>query len=294
VRPPPFEHVEASSVDEAVALLVEHGDEAKVLAGGQSLVPLLALRLARPTVLVDIGRIRELAGVDLAGTGLSIGAMTTQRVVERDPRTAATVPLLAQALPWIAHTAIRNAGTFGGSLAHADPAAEIPTVALATDATVVVRGPAGERRIAAADLFGGFFTTTIEPEEVVVRVEVPAAPNRSGSAFEEVARRHGDFALAAIAAVVALGTDGAVTHARIVATAVAPTPLRCHDAEAALLGRVPDDAAIADAAAAVQAAVDPADDVHATAAYRRHVSGVLTRRALTRALATARTTVVAA
>jgi carbon-monoxide dehydrogenase medium subunit len=281
VKPAPFVYHAPREIDAAVALLAEHGDEAKVLAGGQSLVPMLALRLTAPGHLVDLGRVDELRAVSFVG-GLRVGAGVTQRALERSAPLVRACPLLAEALPCIAHPPVRNRGTVCGSLAHADPAAELPAVMVALDATLTARGPSGERNIAARDFFLSFLETALEPDEVLTAVHVPPWRPGAGWAFVELSRRSGDFAIAGVAAVVAV-VDGKVLEARLAACGVGSIPLRLSGGETALQGRPLDDGAIDDAAAAAVAELDPPSDVHAPGAYRRHVTRVLVRRALTTA-----------
>jgi len=279
LKPAPFEYDAPGDVEETLDLLAEHGDEAKLLAGGQSLIPLMALRLARPARLIDVGRVTELQRINTNGS-LTIGAGVRQRVAERSATVADRCPLMTQALPFVAHAPIRTRGTIGGSVAHADPAAELPTVALVADAEMLVRRRGGERVLTAAEFFRGFFETALEPDELLVEVRLPAWPARTGSAFHEVARRQGDFALVGAAAVVTLAPDGTIADARLGFTGVAPIPRRVADAETVLRGRYPSADAFADAAARVRAVLDPPSDLHATAAYRTHVAGVLTARVL--------------
>jgi aerobic carbon-monoxide dehydrogenase medium subunit len=287
LKPAPFEYDAPDTVDEALDLLAEHGDDAKVLAGGQSLIPLMALRLARPARLVDVGRIVALQTIDANGS-LVVGAGVRQRAAERDPDLARRCPPLAQALPLIAHIPIRTRGTIGGSVAHADPAAELPAVMLLTEAQLVARSRrAGERVVAAADFFEGFFETTLEPDELLVELRFPAWPGRTGSAFDELTRRNGDFALVGAAAVVGLADDGTVRDARLAFTGVAPTPVRAAAAEALMVGNAPTAEAIAAAVEAARTELDPSNDLHATAAYRRHVAGLLAGRVLRDAAAAA-------
>ena len=273
MKPPPFVYVAPTSLDEAVTALAEHGEDAKVLAGGQSLIPLLSLRLARPTALVDLNGVGELASIDVNGM-TAIGAMTRHRAVERSADIARQVPLLAAAIPFIGHSAIRTRGTIGGSLAHADPAAELPAVALALDATFEARSTRGTRTISAADFFVGYFTTALEPDEILTRVTFPDAAPGTGVSVQEMARRHGDFAMVAAAASVAPGGE-----ARIVLINVSDRPVRAHEAEAAMKAG----AAIDEAAAIAARDLEPTADLHASAAYRRSVARVLVRRALTEA-----------
>jgi carbon-monoxide dehydrogenase medium subunit len=277
VKPPPFAYFAPTSVQEATELLAEHGDDAKVLAGGQSLIPLLSLRLARPTVLVDLNGIDELSFIDANGS-TTIGAMTRHRTVERSEVIARTVPLLAAAVPYIGHAAIRTRGTVGGSLSHADPAAELPAVALALDATFVARSAkGGEREIAAADFFAGYFTTALEPDEVLTSIRFPNAAPGTGVSVQEMARRHGDFAMVAAAVSVAPG------DARIALINVGDRPVRAAEAEAALNGG----ASVDDVVALATRDLSPVSDLHATAGYRRSVAAVMLRRALTDATARA-------
>lgn len=287
MKPPPFEYVAPETLEEAVEALARHGEEAKLLAGGQSLVPLMALRLASPGVLVDLNRVSELAYVRREPDGLAVGAMTRQRDVEALPGLEDECAMLAEAIALVGHVAIRNRGTVGGSLAHADPAAEWPALALALDAECEVRGPGGARTVAAADLFETYFTTTLAPDEILTEVRLRLPRGRVGSAFVELARRHGDFALAGTGAVLWLDDEGAVEDARVVLIGVKDTAVRSGAAEAALRGERPTDARIAEAAAAVGADIEPVSDVHATADYRRHLAVVLTRRALETARARA-------
>src|SRR5262245_11494891 len=262
MKPPPFEYAAPESVEDAVALLAEAGDDAKILAGGQSLVPLLALRLASPRLLVDVAGIAGLDGVDVQADGqVTIGALARQRAIERRRDITQLVPMVAQAIPLIGHAAIRNRGTIGGSLAHADPAAELPMVALAADAVVVVHGPSGERTIAAADLFAGYLSTTVGPDEVLVGVRFPPWPARAGCDVQEFSRRHGDFAVAAVAATVRLDDDGDVTEARLALAGVDTTPVRAEDAEKGLAGVTPSPAAWRDAGEVAASALTPPTDL---------------------------------
>ena len=285
MKPAPFAYHAASSLDEATQLLSRFGDEAKVIAGGQSLMPLLGFRLARPAHLVDVNGIDALAKIGAADGGLSLGAMVRQRAAERSALVRERCPLLAAALPWIGHPAIRNRGTIGGSLAHADPAAELPAVAVALDATLVARSTRGERQISASEFFAGHFTTALAPDECLVEIRFPAWPGGAGATFEEVSRRHGDFAMVGVAAVVRSGAAGDVADARIVLTGVGGTPVRAHEAEALLRGARAGREAFEAAAERAARDLEPPSDLHATRAYRRHVARVLVRRALERAAA---------
>jgi carbon-monoxide dehydrogenase medium subunit len=285
LKPPPFDYIRATTVDEALRALAEAGEDAKVLAGGQSLIPLLSLRLAHPTALIDINRVSELSGIERSNGELRIGATTRHRAVERSKEAAVAVPLLAEAMPLIGHLAIRSRGTIGGSLAHADPAAELPAVATALDATFTARSAGSERSIPAADFFQGYFTTSLEPDEILVDVRFPAATGRSGFAVEEVARRHGDFAMVgAVAAVTLDDASDTIADVRSALINVADKAVRATAAEQALAGTA---ATITTdfAAAAAEATrdLDPSGDLHASPAYRRKVAAVCVRRALERA-----------
>ena len=290
MKPPPFTYHRPTSPDEALDLLAQLGDEAKVLAGGQSLVAILNLRLARPAHLIDINRLDgPLAQIEAAADGgIRFGALVRQRAAEQAPLVRERAPLVAEALPYIGHQQIRNRGTICGNLAHADPASELPAVAVALDAQMIARSKArGERSIAAADFFRGYLTTALEPDELLVEFRLPAWPVGAGGSFQEVARRHGDYALVGVAAVVQVDATGTCTDARLGVTGAGPGPVRAREAEAALAGQPLSTDAINAAAERVVAVLDPVSDVHATAAYRRHVAGVLARRALEAAAARA-------
>lgn len=279
MKPVDFCLHQPSTVDEAVALLAEFGDDGKALAGGQSLLPLLNFRLARPGHVVDIGRIAALADMGSAAGTLTVGATVRQAQAERSPAVVGDVPLLAAALPHIAHPPIRARGTVGGSMAHADPAAELPAVAVALDAVFVAVSVRGRREIPAAEFFSTYLTTALEADELLTGIRFPRSADGTGAAFGEVARRRGDFALVGVAAQLTV-TGGRVADARVCVTGVADVPYRCREAEAVLAGTVPGPEVFADAAAAVRAAVRPGGDLHATAAYRTDVAGTLTARAL--------------
>lgn len=284
MKPAPFEYVRATSVAEAVAALAAHGGGAKILAGGQSLVPMLNFRLIDAPVFIDINRIAELSGItEIAGGGLRIGALTRHRAVEISPAVRERFPVIHEAMKHVAHLAIRNRGTFGGSLSHADPAAELPAMAVLLDAAIHVANPAGGRVVSAQDFFLAPLTTDLGDDEIVTAVELPGLPPGAGWGFEEFARRHGDFAIAGAAAVVAL-RDGRVDSVRIALMGVHDTPFRARDAESLLVGGTADAGAIAAAARAAGAAVAPMNDLHGSADYRRHLAEVLTRRALEAAM----------
>lgn len=287
MKPAPFVYHAPTSTDEALALLAEHGYDAKLLAGGQSLVPTMNFRLAQPAILIDLNRIHDLFYIRegaSAGEGLAVGAMTRQRTIERSAAVVRHAPLLHTAMPWIAHVQIRNRGTLGGSLAHADPAAELPAVTVALDARFRIRSHTGERWAEAGDFYIGLFTTDLAPDEMLVEVQFPPLAPRTGCAFDEFARRAGDYAIAGCAATVTLDASGVCTAARLVYLSVGEGPVRALSAELALVGEVPTPAHLAEAArAAATNDIDPLGDIHASAAYRRHLAEVLGRRALVRA-----------
>jgi CO/xanthine dehydrogenase FAD-binding subunit len=259
-----------------------------VLAGGQSLGPLLNLRLASPAVLVDVNRVAGLDRIEEEDDELLLGALVRQRVLERDARVRHACPLLAEAAPLIGHVAIRNRGTVGGSIAHADPAAEIPAVVTALGAEVEVVGVRGRRVIAAPDLFVMPLTTAIAPDELLVELRVPAVPRRTGHAWLELAERHGDFALAGVGAVVSLSADGVITATGLGCAGVGPKPFAAREAANLLPGHAPSAELLAEAAERTASACDPTSDAHATAAYRRRLVRVLTERALVAAVAAAK------
>ena len=289
MKPAPFEYHAPRSIDEALALLAQHGDDAKLLAGGQSLLPVMNFRLAKPAVLIDLNRVPGLDHLGTEGGALRIGAMVRQRALERSAEVARLQPLLAETVPFVAHPQIRNRGTVGGSIAHADPAGELPAIAVALDASLRIRGPNGERRVAARDFFVALFTTDLGPEEMLTEIEIPAADPDCGWSFKEIARRHGDYAQVGVAARVALGGDGRCRAARLVYLSVGDVPIDARAAADLLLGEAPT-AEVLEAAArtAAQSEVEPVTDIHATEAYKRRLTAVLTRRALETAVERAR------
>jgi aerobic carbon-monoxide dehydrogenase medium subunit len=276
---PAFDYEAPRTVSEAVELLAEHQDEASVLAGGQSLIPLLALRLAHPAVLIDINGIAELSGVSAADGWVAIGAMTRAYVAEESETVAGALPLLAAALPLIGHEAIRSRGTIGGSLAHADPAAELPAVARALDAEFVVRAKSGERVVPAAEWFEGYLTTSRHPGELLVEVRFPAAGPGTGISFQEVARRHGDFAIVGLA-VSLMVSEGSISDARLAFAGMSDVPVRAAEAENLLVGERPSTELFDEAARRATHSVDPPADLHGSAEYRRKVAAALVRRGL--------------
>jgi carbon-monoxide dehydrogenase medium subunit len=284
VKPASFEYHAPNTVADAVALLTEHTDEVKPLAGGQSLVPMLALRLTRFEHLVDLNTVEGLAGVTRANGTLTVGAMTRQRVLERDDEVATAVPLLARAAPYIGHVQIRNRGTVGGSLAHADPASELPAVALTLDAELEVAGASGTRRVPASEFFVGTWTTSLADDELLVAAHFPVWGGASGFGFEEMARRLGDFALTGVSCAVERGRDGSVARAAIGMLGMAGTPMRATEAEASLVGRTPSAADLLEVGNVAVAGTDPSDDVHASGEYRKQVGAHLVAKAMAAAL----------
>lgn len=284
MKSPPFQYIAATTVDEALAALAEHWADARVLAGGQSLVPLLHQRLVHPRVLVDINGVEELGGIAVDGDQLRIGATVRQDALVHADEIRRHAPLLAEAAALVGHVAVRHRGTIGGSLAFGDPAAELPAAALALDAEVVFRGRDGERVVAATDLYTEPFVTVIRPDELLTEVRVPLRDTRDGSAFREVSRRAQDPAL--VGAAVALSVNGGTScdRARVAVCGAGPTPLRLTTVEDALEGTTLEDLRSDEAAASVADAVDPVDSIHGSAAYRRRLARVVVRRALDAAL----------
>jgi aerobic carbon-monoxide dehydrogenase medium subunit len=281
---PPFEYACPTTISEAVALLAAHDGEAKPLAGGQSLVPMLAFRVASPSLLVDLRKLAELRQIKIGADGVTLGAMVRWREILDDARLRIAQPLLVAAVEHVAHYQIRNRGTVGGSLAHADPAAELPGIVVTCEATIGVVGKAGARSIAATDFFQGPLMTALKPDEIITEIRFPAWPSRRRFGFQEFARRRGDFALAA-AALFYDDDDGKARTPHVGAIGVADRPLRLTAVERVLDGNKIDDALIAKAEAAASASVDPADDIHAGGAYRKALIGVMVERALRSAAA---------
>ena len=289
MKPPPFDYHAPGTLPEALGLLERHGLDAKVLAGGQSLVPLLNFRLARPAVIVDIDRIGDLGAIhdDAAAKEISFGALVRQTDAERSPIVARRCPLLAHALGHVGHRTIRNRGTVGGSLAHADPSAELPLVLRALDGRVRAASSRGERWIDARDLFVGYLTTSLAPDELLVEARFPYLPAGTGWGFEEFSRRSGDFAIAAVCATVALA-GSEIARATIGVAGGGPRPVRAEEAERALAGTLPDAARLGRAAQDAADACEVEGDIHGSAELRRELIATLTRRALGSALAMAR------
>ena len=288
MKPPRFDYAAPRTLGEAVSLLEQHDGEAKLLSGGQSLVPLLNMRLARPAILVDLAKVDGLDHVREQDGALAIGAMTRQRTVELSPVVRVRHPMLHAATLHIAHPQNRNQGTVGGSLAHADPAAELPALALVLDAEMRAVGPNGERTIAAADFFVTYLTTALESSEILIETRFPTLPARSGWSVMEVARRHGDFALAGAMTTMTLDDQGRCATARLVLFGVGATAVRARKAEQMLAGERPERALLERAGQAAGEEIDePLSDVHASADYRRDLARVLSRRALAEAAARA-------
>ncbi|HEY6255421.1 MAG TPA: xanthine dehydrogenase family protein subunit M [Xanthobacteraceae bacterium] len=277
---PPFEYACPTRLSDAVALLAAHNGDAKLLAGGQSLVPMLAFRLAAPSLLVDLRKVPDLRRIDISARGVTLGAMVRWCDILSHARLRVAHPLLATAVTHVAHYQIRNRGTIGGSIAHADPAAEIPGIALTCEAEMAVVGSAGARAIKAADFFLGALTTALAPDEIIVEIRFPAWPAARRFGFQEFARRRGDFAMAAAAVWYDQDESGKARNAHVGAIGVGDRPLRLAAVEAVLDGRAIDEAVIAEAEAAASAAVDPQTDIHASADYRRALAGTMVERAL--------------
>jgi carbon-monoxide dehydrogenase medium subunit len=281
---PPFDYACPTTLPEAIALLASH-DDAKPIAGGQSLVPMLAFRLAQPTLLVDLRKLADLRGIRISDAGVTLGAMVRWRDIEDDERLATAHPLLKAAIAHVAHYQIRNRGTVGGSIAHADPAAEMPGIAITCDAEIAVVGKSGAHVIQAADFFQGALTTALTPDEIIVEIRLPAWPPGRRWGFQEFARRRGDFAMAAAAVFYDQDARVKARNAHVGVIGVGDRPLRLTAVEDVLNGESIDEATIAKADAATSAAVDPQDDIHASAAYRRSLVGTMVERALKSAAA---------
>lgn len=284
MKPTIFDYAAPTALGEVLAILADRGLEAKMLAGGQSLIPMLNLRLVRPSLLLDLRRVEDLRPLH-TDDDLVMGAMVRQRDVELNARVRERWPLLTAALEHIAYPTIRNVGTIGGSLAHADPAAELSVAMVTLDAQFEVASRHSSRWISVEDFFVSYFTTAIQPNEVLVRIQLPAAPPRAGWGFHEVARRQGDFALVVVACLLALNERGHVDRARIVIGGCAPTPVRAKAAESVLTGVALSESTLREAARLLEADLEPETDIHASAQYRRWVAGALARRAIVDAYA---------
>jgi carbon-monoxide dehydrogenase medium subunit len=282
---PPFDYACPTTLPEAIELLASHDGDAKAIAGGQSLVPMLAFRLAQPTLLVDLRKLADLRGIRISDAGVTLGAMVRWRDIEDDERLETAHPLLKAAIAHVAHYQIRNRGTVGGSIAHADPAAEMPGIAMTCDAEIAVVGKSGAHVIQAADFFQGALTTALTTDEIIVEIRLPAWPAGRRWGFQEFARRRGDFAMAAAAVFYDQDARGKARNAHVGVIGVGDRPLRLTAVEDVLNGESIDEATIAKADAATSAAVEPQDDIHASAAYRRSLVGTMVERALTSAAA---------
>ena len=281
MKPAPFKYIAAATLEQALALKARYGDDAKFLAGGQSLIPAMNFRLARPAVLIDINGLQECAGIaSHESGGTRIGALTRYRALQEDRSLVLNYPLFGEALPHIAHPQIRNRGTLGGNLSHADPASEMPALAVVMQATIKIKASTHERRVAASDFFQGLLTTDLRPDEMLVEIELPPRKPRTGTCFMEVARRRGDFALAGAAAILTVDQDGICRHARLTLCGIGEIPVDASDAVAILFGERVDTERMNHVADAVQRTIEPAGNVHATPEYQRHVAGVLTQRTL--------------
>jgi len=285
MKPAPFTYAAPTTLDEAISLLTEHGDTVKLLAGGQSLMPMLNLRLARPQYVIDLNRIPGLDYIAERQEALAVGALTRQRSLERSPSVLQDYPLLYEATTLIGHRAIRNRGTVGGSIAHADPAAELPAVLVAYGGSVQVQGPRGTRQIAATDFFHTYFTTALEPDEILTEVRFPRPPAGTGWCFMEESRRHGDFAMVGVAVLLTLDTARQCTHVAVVLCGVGSVPHHVAAAPTVLLGHPVDAARLRAVAQAAAAEIEPESDLHASAEFRRHLSTVLIQRAVHQAAA---------
>jgi carbon-monoxide dehydrogenase medium subunit len=284
VYPSPFEYAAPASLAEAIALLQQHGDDAKLLAGGHSLLPLMKLRLAAPSVLVDLGRVPDLVGIGARNGSVELGALTTYAAVIASADVQRSCPLLAETALHVGDTQVRNRGTIGGAAAHADPAGDMPAALLALDASFTISGQNSERSVAAGDFFQGPFTTALQPDEVLSRITIQALPPRTGVAYEKHRNPASGYAIVGIAALVMLDGGGAVADARVAVTGLGAHPVRASGVEGALRGTVPDESSIAAAAEQVTEGLEVLEDMHGSAAHRAHLARVYAKRAITRAV----------
>jgi len=289
MKPAPFEYYVPDSIEQTVELLHQHGDNAKLLAGGQSLVPAMNFRVVQPAILIDLNRVGELSYIREGDSLLRVGAMTRERQLEFDSAVAKRTPLLTEAAPFIAHPQIRNRGTIGGSIVNADPAAELPVLMLALNARLNARNASGERWVDAQDFFVGMFSTALDPDEILVEIELPFASPRTGWSFMEVAPRAGDYALMGVAALVTLDETGRCTEARLVYLNAGDGPVNAKGAARMLEGEIPDEPVIQAAAdSASQNEINPFGNIHASSDFQRHLARVLTRKTLKQATERAR------
>ena len=284
MKNPPFEYHQPDTLEDAIQLLAVYGDEAKVLAGGQSLLPLMGLRLVRPSHVIDIGRVAGLGAISTESSGVSVGALVSHSMAERSEKLRTNAPLVHQAMPYLGHRAIRNRGTVCGSVAHADPAAEMPAVCRAAGASMIAVSSRGERAIEADEFFVGYLQTALDVDEILTEIRFPALAEGTGTAVVEVARRHGDYALVGLAC--SLTVESTITAAALSFFGAGSTPIRLGEVEQLLIGEEPNEAAFTTAAAAVRSSIEPSADVHGSANYRRYLAGVLTQRGLTQAAST--------
>ena len=285
MKPAPFEYHAPDSIEQAVELYSQYNGEAKILAGGQSLVPAMNFRVVQPSVLVDLNRVGELSYIREDGDVLRIGSMTRERHLEFDPLIPKWTPLLAEAVHFIAHPQIRNRGTMGGSIVNADPAAELPVLMLALNARLKAKNKSGERWIGAPDFFVGMFTTALEPDEILVEIELPLSSTRTGWSFMEVAPRAGDYALMGVAALVTLDEGGKCKAAKLVYLNAGEGPVEAKEAEQLLKGEALSDELIESAASrASQEEINPFGNIHASSEFQRHLANVLTKKALKQAM----------
>ena len=285
MKPAPFKFFAPTSIDEALDHLENYGYDAKILAGGQSLIPTMNFRLAQPAVLIDLNKVEDLFFIEQNEAGdIRMGAMTRQRQIEKSELIKEKVPLVHEAMPFIAHPQIRNRGTIGGSIAHADPSGELPALALALEAKFKLVKKSGERWVVAQDFFIGLFSTDLQPEEILAEISIPVLAKRSGCAFQEISRRHGDYAMVGVAAVVTLDEHGKCENAAITLLSVGDAPVQAHKAKQLLIGEKASAKVIEAAAEMVSSSdIDPPNDIHASAKFRRHLAKVLTKRVLTQA-----------
>ncbi len=290
MKPAPFDYMAPDTLDEALAIINEHGFSAKLLAGGQSLIPAMNFRLAQPSLLVDLNRVEELDKLHPdESLGIRIGAMVRQAQLEHSPVIRELAPLIHEVMPHIAHPQIRNRGTIGGSLAHADPASELPVIMVALQAGFRLKRLGGERWVNAKDFFEALFTTALEPEEILVDIAVPPLKANSGYAFQELSRRHGDYAQAGVAAVITLDDGGICQEAHLVYLNAGEIPMSAHQAAAMMIGEKPTQKLVEEAAHfASQQEIDPTADIHATDQYKRHLAYVLGKRTIQSAITRAR------
>jgi aerobic carbon-monoxide dehydrogenase medium subunit len=280
MKPPRFEYFVPRTLDQALSLLAEHGDRAKVLAGGQSLIPMLNFRLAQPAVVIDINRLGDLDHVHADDGGIAVGALARQHAVERSPTIRTRLPLVAEACRHIGHLPIRHRGTIGGNLAHGDPASELPAVMVALEAQLSATSRRGVRTLPADQFFTGPLSTALQPDELLTEIRIPALPNRTGAAFVEMARRAGDYALVGVAALLTLDDSGRCQRARVALCGVGPTPIRAREAEQALVGQAPAGPPLDGAADRAAASTRPASDLHGSAEFRRKLARYFTRQAI--------------